>query len=100
MFKLVLILLAGLVCEAVGVVYLSRGLKEAGAPDPVTFANVLKFLPRAASNGHLWLGIALEAEGAKVFKKSDEGNCHRENSRLGRMSGNPVATAFPGRSAS
>jgi drug/metabolite transporter (DMT)-like permease len=69
MFKLVLILLAGLVCEAVGVVYLSRGLKEAGAPDPVTLANVLKFIPRAASNGHLWLGIALEAAffGTLVF---------------------------------
>jgi drug/metabolite transporter (DMT)-like permease len=49
------------VCEAVGVVYLSRGLKEAGAPDPVTVSNVLKFLPRAAGNLNLWTGVALEA---------------------------------------
>ena len=61
MLKLVAILLAGLVCEAIGVVYLSRRLKGAGAPDPVTVSEVLRFIPRAASNLHLWIGVGLEA---------------------------------------
>jgi len=59
--KLLAILLAGLICEAIGVVYLSRGLKEAGAPDPVTLGEVLRFIPRALANLHLWTGVALEA---------------------------------------
>lgn len=61
MIKLLLILLAGLLCEALGVVLLSRGLKEAGAPDPLTLGEVLRFLPRALANIHLWMGVALEA---------------------------------------
>ena len=61
MFKLILILLAGLVMEAVGVVYLSRGLKQIGEPAALNFSGILHLLKGGLTNPNLLLGVALEA---------------------------------------
>jgi uncharacterized membrane protein len=53
MLKYVLILLFGLICEAVGVVYLSRGLKQIGEPAVLNFAAVLGLIRQGATNPSL-----------------------------------------------
>lgn len=61
MFKLILILLAGLMMEAVGVVYLSRGLKQIGEPATLNFSGIVHLLKGGLTNPNLLLGVALEA---------------------------------------
>ena len=61
MFKYVIILLIGLVFEAVGVVYLSRGLKQIGEPAVMNLAAVLGLIRSGATNPSILIGIALEA---------------------------------------
>ena len=61
MFKYVVILLIGLVCEAVGVVYLSRGLKQIGEAAVMNAAAIWSLIRSGATNPSVLLGVALEA---------------------------------------
>ena len=61
MAKIVLILLLALVFEAVGVVFLSKGLREIGELQRVTASEVVRLVGRGAQNPSLLLGVFLEA---------------------------------------
>jgi drug/metabolite transporter (DMT)-like permease len=61
MTKLILILVAGLILEAVGVVLLSQGLHEIGEVKRISASEIGRIIGRGASNGHILLGIAFEA---------------------------------------
>lgn len=60
MIKLLLILMAGLLLEALGVNFLKAGLNQIGAVDPSTPASLLRFAGRALSNGYLLIGVLFE----------------------------------------
>src|SRR6267143_602941 len=60
MFKVLIVLVIALVLEAVGVVFLSRGLKQVGEPQRVTFAEVARVVRRGLVNPSVLLGVALE----------------------------------------
>ena len=55
-----MVLLIALVLEAVGVVFLSRGLKQIGEVEQFTAKEVARIIRRGAANPSLLLGIALE----------------------------------------
>lgn len=59
--KFVLILLIGLILEAVGVVLLSRGLKDIGELQGVTVAEVTRVAKAGITHPKILLGVALEA---------------------------------------
>jgi len=61
MTKLILILIAGLILEAVGVVLLSQGLHEIGEVKRISFPEVGRIIARGATNRHILLGVAFEA---------------------------------------
>ena len=61
MTRLLVILLLALVVEAVGVVLLSRGLKEIGPVQQLHPAEILRLLRSGATNGNILAGVALEA---------------------------------------
>lgn len=61
MAKLIVVLLVGLCFEAVGVVFLSRGLKEIGAPAAMSTGEVLALIRRGMTNPSLLLGVVMEA---------------------------------------
>jgi len=61
MTKLVVILLIGLVLEAVGVVFLSQGLHEIGEVKNFSAAELGRIMVRGAGNRHILLGIFFEA---------------------------------------
>lgn len=61
MTKLILILLAGLILEAIGVVLLSQGLHEIGEIKEITMSEIGRVIARGATNRHILLGVALEA---------------------------------------
>jgi len=61
MTKFILILLGGLILEAVGVVLLSQGLHEIGELNSVTVSGIARLIGRGASNGRILLGVAFEA---------------------------------------
>ena len=61
MTKLVVILLIGLVLEAVGVVFLSQGLHEIGEVSKITAAEIGRVIARGACNRNILLGVFLEA---------------------------------------
>ena len=61
MWKLVVILLIGLVLEAVGVVFLSKGLKQIGESPAISFSEILRLITRGATNANVLLGVACEA---------------------------------------
>ncbi|MFM7554689.1 MAG: EamA family transporter [Verrucomicrobiota bacterium] len=61
MIRLITVLLVGLCLEAIGVVFLSRGLKEVGEMDRVSVPEILRLLRAGITNRHLLVGIALEA---------------------------------------
>jgi undecaprenyl phosphate-alpha-L-ara4N flippase subunit ArnE len=60
MYKLLLFLLAALVLEAMGVVYLSKGLKEIGEPRALTPSEIGRVTLQGLANGSLLAGIAME----------------------------------------
>src|ERR1051325_905484 len=60
MTKLLTVLLIALVFEAVGVVFLSHGLKQVGEPDNVSAGELLRLVRRGAANPSILLGVALE----------------------------------------
>ncbi len=61
MSKLIVILLSGLLLEAVGVVFLSQGLHEIGEVKTVSFGEIGRIIGRGALNRNILLGILLEA---------------------------------------
>jgi len=61
MTKLIVILLVGLVLEAVGVVFLSQGLHEIGEVKTLSAAEVGRIIVRGAGNRNILLGILFEA---------------------------------------
>jgi len=61
MTRLILILLIGLTLEAMGVVYLSAGLKQIGEPRQITFSEVQRLVVRGVTNRNILLGVLMEA---------------------------------------
>jgi drug/metabolite transporter (DMT)-like permease len=61
MTKLILILVAGLILEAVGVVLLSQGLHEIGEVTRISISEIGRIIGRGAANKHILLGVAFEA---------------------------------------
>jgi len=60
MTKVLIVLLIALVLEAVGVVFLSRGLKQIGEAEKLTATEVARVIRRGAINPSILLGVALE----------------------------------------
>ncbi|HYT58595.1 MAG TPA: EamA family transporter [Haliangiales bacterium] len=60
MTKVLLVLLIALVLEAIGVVYLSRGLKQVGEVEKVTVGEVARVIRRGIVNPSILFGVALE----------------------------------------
>ncbi len=60
MAKLTAILLISLIFEAVGVVFLGRGLHEIGEPQKITLAEILRLAGRGATNRYILLGTLFE----------------------------------------
>ena len=61
MTKILLILLTGLILEAVGVVYLSKGLKQIGDVQRVSVSEVARIVKAGLTNPSLLLGVFFEA---------------------------------------
>jgi drug/metabolite transporter (DMT)-like permease len=61
MTKVLVILIFALCVEAVGVVFLSKGLKQIGQVQTVTAREIGRIISKGATNGSLLLGVALEA---------------------------------------
>ncbi len=61
MTKLILVLLVGLMCEAVGVVFLNRAIKEVGEVKQVSVSEVWRLIKTGVANPKMLIGIALEA---------------------------------------
>jgi drug/metabolite transporter (DMT)-like permease len=59
--KLITILLIGLILEAIGVVFLSKGLKQIGEVAHITVSEVTRLIVRGATNPNILLGVAFEA---------------------------------------
>src|SRR6266542_4841889 len=60
MAKVIIVLLIALVFEAVGVVYLSAGLKEIGEVPALKASDLARLTRRAATNPKMLLGVLLE----------------------------------------
>ena len=61
MTKLIVIMLIALVLEALGVVYLSTGLKQIGEPKSITLSEVGRLVGRGITNRNILLGVLMEA---------------------------------------
>jgi drug/metabolite transporter (DMT)-like permease len=61
MTKLLIILVIGLVFEAVGVVYLNKGLKQVGEVQKISVAEVLRVIKSGVTNHKILLGVFCEA---------------------------------------
>lgn len=60
MQKLLTVLIVALMVEAIGVVYLSKGLKQIGEVQTVSSAEILRLVKRGAANGNILFGVLLE----------------------------------------
>ena len=60
MLKLILILIAALVLEAIGVVFLSQGLKQAGELKEWRLPEMFRLAGRCLANGNFLLGVLME----------------------------------------
>lgn len=60
MKKLLLFLFVALALEALGVVYLSKGLKQLGPPAGYAPREIVRLIKQGATNGPLLLGVAME----------------------------------------
>ena len=60
MQKLLAFLLFALVLEAMGVVYLSKGLKEIGEPANLAPREIARLVLRGVGNANVLLGVAME----------------------------------------
>jgi len=61
MFKLLSILLVGLVCESIGVVLLKKGIDHIGNMNSVTAAEIFRVVKSGLTSQTIWLGIFFEA---------------------------------------
>lgn len=61
MVRLLCILFIGLVFEAIGVVFLSRGLREIGEPARMSLTELVNLIGRGATNRKLIAGVGMEA---------------------------------------
>ncbi len=61
MTKILIVLILALVVEAVGVVYLSKGLKQIGEVQTISAREVSRIIGKGATNPSVLLGVALEA---------------------------------------
>ena len=61
MTKFILILLIALVFEAIGVVFLSGGLKQIGEPKTINAAEIPSLIIRGATNKNILMGVFFEA---------------------------------------
>jgi uncharacterized membrane protein len=61
MTKVLIVLLCALTFEAVGVVLLSRGLKQIGSIDTVNLGGIIDLARRGMTNPSILLGVAFEA---------------------------------------
>lgn len=61
MSKLLIILVTGLLLEAVGVVYLNKGLRQVGEIQHISVGEVLRVVKNGVTNPNLLLGIFFEA---------------------------------------
>jgi drug/metabolite transporter (DMT)-like permease len=59
--KFILILLIALVFEAIGVVFLSGGLKQIGEPKTINAAEIAWLIIRGATNKNILIGVFFEA---------------------------------------
>ena len=60
MTRLIIIMLIALVLEAMGVVYLSMGLKQIGEPKGITLSEVGRLVGRGITNRNILLGVLME----------------------------------------
>lgn len=60
MYKLILVLLIALIFEAIGVVWLSHGLKQIGEVREITAPEIARVVKRGATNSWLLLGVLFE----------------------------------------
>ena len=60
MTKLIVIMLNALVLEALGVVYLSSGLKQIGEPKSMTLSEVGRLIGRGITNKNILIGVLME----------------------------------------
>ena len=60
MTKVLTVLLIALVLEAVGVVFLSHGLRQIGEPEKIVATELLRLIRRGVMNPNILLGVALE----------------------------------------
>jgi drug/metabolite transporter (DMT)-like permease len=61
MAKILIVLILALVVEAVGVVFLSKGLKQIGEVQSVNAREIGRIIGKGATNPSVLLGVALEA---------------------------------------
>lgn len=61
MGKFLVILMVALVFEAVGVVFLSGGLKQIGEPQAITAREIAALIKRGATNRNILMGVLFEA---------------------------------------
>jgi len=61
MTKVLFVLIIALIVEAVGVVFLSKGLKQIGEVQSITAREVGRIIAKGAANPSILLGVALEA---------------------------------------
>jgi uncharacterized membrane protein len=61
MFKLLVILLVGLVCESAGVVLLKKGITQIGDVNGYTAAEIFRVVKSGLTSQQIWLGIFFEA---------------------------------------
>jgi drug/metabolite transporter (DMT)-like permease len=59
--KLLILLIVGLLFEAVGVVYLNKGLKQIGEVQKISAPEVLRIVKAGATNHNILLGVLFEA---------------------------------------
>jgi drug/metabolite transporter (DMT)-like permease len=60
MTRLIAILLVALILEALGVVYLSNGLKQIGGPRQMNVREITRVVGRGIRNGNILIGVAME----------------------------------------
>jgi|SRR5579871_3783374 len=61
MTKLLIVLIIGLLFEAVGVVYLNKGLKQIGEVQKISATEIGRIIKRGATNSNILLGVLFEA---------------------------------------
>ena len=61
MYNLIIVLLIGLILEAIGVVFLNRGLHQIGEVSQVNLQEITRIILKGICNGNILLGVLFEA---------------------------------------